>query len=105
MSHLPIPADRAKIEAFCVRWKIVEFGFYGSVLSDRFGAESDVDVLVEFDSDAGWSLMDHVRMEDELAEILGREVDMAVRSAIEADPNWIRRKEILASAETYLVTR
>jgi predicted nucleotidyltransferase len=38
-----------KIPAFCRRWQVNEFCLFGSVLSDNFGSESDVDVMVQFD--------------------------------------------------------
>jgi predicted nucleotidyltransferase len=42
--------------------------------------------------------MDHVRMEEELSEILGRPVDLVSKRGIERSQNWIRRIEILSSA-------
>jgi predicted nucleotidyltransferase len=85
---------------FCRRWKIVEVALFGSALRIDFRPDSDLDLLVRFASDAHWSLFDHGRMEEELVELLGREVDLVNRAAIEASPNWIRRREILASART-----
>jgi predicted nucleotidyltransferase len=90
------PADR--IEEFCRRWKIVELSLFGSALRADFRPDSDVDLLVRFAPDADWSLLDHARMERELSEILGREVDLVSRTAVEASPNWIRRQEILKTA-------
>ena len=90
------PADR--IQEFCHRWKIVELALFGSALREDFRPDSDVDLLVRFAPDADWSLLDHARMERELGEILGRDVDLVSRTAIEASPNWIRRREILSTA-------
>jgi len=39
-----------------------------------------------------------MRMELELVALLGREVDLVSRTAIERSPNWIRREEILGTA-------
>ena len=100
-----LPVDRSAIEDFCRRWKITEFSFFGSVLRDDFGPDSDVDVLVSFAEDARWSLFDHVDMEDELREIFGRDVDVVTRRAIERSRNWIRRRAILDGTEPYLVSR
>ncbi len=90
------PADR--IEEFCRRWKIVELCLFGSALRDDFRPGSDIDLLVRFAPYADWSLLDHARMERELTGILGREVDLVSRTAVEASPNWIRRQEILSTA-------
>jgi len=88
-----------KIAAFCRRWKIAELALFGSVLREDFGPDSDIDVLATFLPDHGWSLFDHVAMEAELQDILGRDVDLVNRRAIEQSHNPIRRKEILESAE------
>ena len=88
----------ASIAPFCERWKITEFALFGSVLQDQFGPSSDVDVLVSFSPRAEWDILDAVRMEDELAAIFGRRVDLVTRRAIESSPNPIRRIAILSSA-------
>jgi predicted nucleotidyltransferase len=89
-----------EIEDFCRRWKIIELSVFGSILRQDFRPDSDVDLLVRFAPDAHWSLFDHSRMERELATLLGREVDLVSRSAVERSPNWIRREEILRTART-----
>lgn len=89
---------RAAIAEFCRRWKIVEFAVFGSALRPDFKASSDIDVLVRFAPEAGHTLFDMVRMQDELEEMLGRNVDLVSRKGIEASRNEIRREEILTSA-------
>lgn len=101
--RLPIDVPRERIAAFCRKWKVVELALFGSVLRDDFGPDSDVDVLVSFASDARWSLLDESRMERELAELLGRSVDLVSRRAVQDSRNWIRRQAILASAEPIYV--
>ena len=91
--------------AFTRRWKIRELAVFGSALRDDFRPDSDVDVLVTFADDAGWSLLDHVAMQDELKEIVGRPVDLVERRAVERSKNWIRRREILTSAVPIHVSR
>jgi len=98
-----IHIDRGKIAAFCRKWKVTELAFFGSVLREDFRPDSDVDVLVSFAPDAEWSLFDIVRMEEELGNLLGREVDLVERKAIEKSENYIRRKHILGSAESFYV--
>lgn len=43
-------------------------------------------------------MFDHYRMEDELVELLGREVDLVSKEAIQENPNPIFRREILGLA-------
>ena len=95
-TQVPIPWDR--IDEFCRKWAIVEFALFGSVLRDDFGPESDVDVLVDFVPGAGPSLFDHVYMEEELAEIFGRPVDLMTRAAVTEGRNPFRKRSILESA-------
>ena len=94
LHNTEISAD--KIEAFCQRWKIVEFALFGSVLRDDFRPDSDVDVVVELAEDAPWSLFEWVDMIDELKAIFGREIDLVEKTAI---TNPFRRKAILGSRE------
>jgi predicted nucleotidyltransferase len=99
-SKIPIPTQR--LDEFCRRWKIAELGAFGSAPREDFRADGDLDLLVRFAPDADWSLMDHVAMEEELAGIVGRKVDLVSQRAIERSSNWIRRKAILDSAEPFL---
>jgi hypothetical protein len=69
-----IPQDA--IEAFCRRHHLTQLAFFGSVLTDRFGPDSDIDVLFEYHTDHVPTLFDVAAMEAELSEILGRKADM-----------------------------
>lgn len=100
---MEIPRD--KIAEFCRRWKIIELSLFGSVLREDFQPDSDVDVLVSFAPDVTWSLWDLVTMQEELTQILGREVDLVERRAVERSKNYIRRRHILSSAERIYVAR
>ena len=97
-SYSRIQLDDDKIREFCRRWSIREFALFGSVLRDDFRPDSDVDVLVSFRPDAGHTLFQLVRMEEELKSMFGRNVDLVERSAVEQSENYIRRKHILDSA-------
>ena len=95
--HMPI--SRETIEAFCRKWDIKEFALFGSVLRDDFRPDSDVDVMVQFDPDAHRTLFDLVEMQDELRAIFSRNVDILTRRGVEQSRNYIRKKEILSTAE------
>jgi len=91
-----IPFDPKKIAAFCKRWKISEFSFFGSVLREDFRPDSDVDVLVSFVPNAGWSLWDLITMQEELEAMFNRKVDLLEKEAIR---NPYRRHSILTGRE------
>ena len=98
MSKLKSLLDLDQIESFCQRWKIQELALFGSALRTDFGLDSDIDLLVSFEDDADWSLLEHVQMQFELQEILGRDVDLVNKRALKRSQNWIRREEILRTA-------
>jgi predicted nucleotidyltransferase len=87
--HINIPKDR--IEEFCKRHHIRKLSLFGSVLRDDFTPESDLDILVEFDPAHIPGLIRLAGMEIELAEILGRKVDM--RTAQDLSPYF--REEVI----------
>jgi predicted nucleotidyltransferase len=89
-----IPRD--KIEEFCRRRRVREFALFGSVTRGQVRPGSDVDVLVTFAPDAGWSLFDLVEMQEELKLMFGREVHLVERDGLR---NPFRRHEILRSME------
>ena len=90
---IDIPGDR--LAALCRQYRIRKLSLFGSVLSDDFDDDSDVDILVEFEPGhtPGLAL---IRIEDELSELLGgRRVDLVIEEAL----NRRLRKRILSSAE------
>ena len=95
-ARIDIPKE--EIAAFCRRNHIRRMALFGSVLRDDFTPESDVDVLVEFEPSQTPGL-EFITMQDELSEILGRQVDMYTFGGIESSRNWLLREEILNSAE------
>jgi hypothetical protein len=98
MTPMDFGIQQERIVEFCRRWKIRRLAVFGSAVRGKLRADSDIDLLVTFASDAGWSMFDHYRMEDELVKLLGREVDLVSKVAIEENPNPIFRHEIIDSA-------
>src|ERR1035437_2443967 len=71
-----IEIPRAQIERFCGQNHIRKLSLFGSILTDRFRPDSDVDVLVEFEPRAAITFLDVARMEQELSRSVGRKVDL-----------------------------
>lgn len=88
---------------FCECHGIAELSVFGSLLRDDFDAESDVDFLVTFAPDVRLGLLGWIRLENELKTLLRRDVDLVSRRSIEDSDNWIRRQNILGSAELLYV--
>lgn len=94
--------DREKLIELCRRNHIRRLAFFGSVLRDDFGPDSDVDVLVEFEPGHTPGL-DFFRIQDELSDLLGRKVDMLTFREIQQSRNYIRRRHVLGTAEEQYV--
>lgn len=92
--------DRSVLADFCRKWGVSELALFGSAVREDFRPDSDLDVLVTPSVGRVWSLLQLGEMREELSVISGRPVDLVVRRAVERSPNWIRRREILESAET-----
>jgi predicted nucleotidyltransferase len=60
---------------FCRRHHIRRLGLFGSVLTDHFRPDSDIDVLVEFEEGHTPGLA-FFGMEEELSSLMGRKVDL-----------------------------
>ncbi len=90
-----------QLEEFCQRWQVAELALFGSVLRDDFRVDSDIDVLVVFNTHPRFSLslMDLVKMEQELGSMCKREVDLIEKFSVENSHNWIRRENILNTAQ------
>jgi predicted nucleotidyltransferase len=96
MFRQDVAISRDKIIAFCQRYPIRKLAVFGSVLRDDFRSDSDVDVLVEFLPGSGVTYLDMVTMQDELAAMLGRSVDLVTPGAL----SKYFRQHVLETAET-----
>jgi predicted nucleotidyltransferase len=100
-SKVKIEIPRERIAEFCKRHHIRKLSFFGSVISDHFTQDSDVDVLVEFEPGQVVGLIRLAGMELELSEIIGRKVDLRTP----ADLSRYFRDEVLSSAEVQYAER
>ena len=94
MATLPIAISQPAIDDFCQRHHIRKLSLFGSVLTPRFGPESDVDFLVEFHPAHIPGLFGIAGMEIELSRMLGRKVDLRTAE----DLSRYFRDEVVASA-------
>lgn len=97
--RLPLGVSIESVTAFCRKWHVRSFSFFGSILRDDFSDMSDVDILVDLKPDVQFGLFDVVHMREELVALFGRDVDLVFRDALVRSRNPRRRDEILRSAE------
>jgi predicted nucleotidyltransferase len=96
MEEPAIPINKDKIGLFCKKHHIVSLALFGSILSSHFGPQSDVDVLVSFDSKHIPNLFELVDMESELSGLIGRPVDL--KTPYDLSPYF--RDEVILNAKT-----
>jgi predicted nucleotidyltransferase len=90
-----IQLPREEIAEFCKRNRIRKLSLFGSALRENFRQDSDVDLLVEFQTGAAPSFLDLARMERELAGLLGgRKIDLRTPKEL----SRYFRDEVLSSA-------
>ena len=96
-----VSISKEQLAAYCRTHGVKRFAIFGSALREDFGPDSDIDVLVEFEPGRAPGLLGVAGMESELSRLFGgRKVELIERTAVEASRNYIRREEILRSAET-----
>ncbi len=76
MARLNVHLPASRLAEICQRHGIARLSLFGSVLRDDFGPDSDVDVLVEFRPGVRCGLLGMARIERELADLIGRPVDL-----------------------------
>jgi len=66
-----------KLKAFCQLHHIKSLALFGSILHDDFRPDSDIDVLVEFETGKTPGFFTIAEMEDELSGLFGnRKIDL-----------------------------
>ena len=89
-----IAFPKTALAELCRRYHIRRLAFFGSMLRDDFGPESDIDVLVEFESGQvpGFGF---ARLQRELSALFGRPVDLHTYHSL----SRYFRDQVLAQAE------
>jgi hypothetical protein len=71
------------INKLCVRNKVKTLYVFGSVLSDRFNEQSDIDLIVDIDSDDPFEYADnYFNLKFALQDLIKRPVDLLENKAI-----------------------
>jgi predicted nucleotidyltransferase len=83
-----VEANRDEIKSAAARHRGKAVAIFGSVARGHETAASDIDFLVEFEP--GSSLFDLADLEDELASILGKRVDVVSLGGLKSRDQQIR---------------
>ena len=76
MSSNSVGFLREELVEFCRKNHIIKLSLFGSILSEKFRPDSDVDVLVEFEEGHIPGMIGLARMEAGLSTLFGRKVDL-----------------------------
>ena len=76
------------------QYKVIEIGIFGSFARNEMTDKSDIDILVEYSR--GTTILDIVKMKQELNELIGRKIDLVSKRAV--------RKRIMENILTDLQT-
>lgn len=87
-----IEKNREQILALAARHGAKNVRLFGSAARGEAGPESDIDLLVEFCDEA--SLLDHVALQQDMEDLLGRGVDIVSEKGV----YWLLRRRILLEA-------
>jgi len=87
--------SKSNLIEFCKRNRIKKLSIFGSAIRGKLQPDSDIDLLVEFEDGHTPGLFSIVRMEMELAEMLGRKVDLRTPE----DLSQYFRDEVVKNAE------
>ena len=88
-----VDARREQIRSVVARHKGISVALFGSVARGEERADSDLDFLVEFGE--GASLFDLARLEMDLEELLGRDVDVVSVGGLLPEDEDIRQDAVL----------
>ena len=89
-----LAANKDKLKDFAV----ARLAIFGSVARDQARADSDIDILVEYEPDARVGLFAFVRLQRFLSELLGARVDLATPAALRPEmKDQILREAIRAA--------
>ncbi|MEM1544905.1 MAG: nucleotidyltransferase family protein [Candidatus Bathyarchaeia archaeon] len=73
---------KEKLLEICQRNDIVFMAIFGSFVRGEQKRKSDIDIAIEFEENSGKSLLDLVRIENELSKIFKRKVDLGIFSTL-----------------------
>ncbi|MFM9958109.1 MAG: nucleotidyltransferase family protein [Phycisphaerales bacterium] len=95
-----IAFDPADITAACQRAGVIRLFLFGSILTDRFNPDSDIDVLVETDPVDPPGLLTLGGLQMDLSELLGRTVHLTLLGGVPASerPGVLARARMLDAA-------
>ncbi len=95
--HIP----QAQLADFCRRNHIKKLSVFGSAIKGNLKPESDIDIMVEFEEGLVPGFLSFCRMQNELTDIIGRQVDLRTPE----DLSRYFRENVVRTAEVHYESR
>jgi uncharacterized protein len=89
-----ITVDRTALADFCEKHHVQKLSLFGSVLTDHFRLDSDIDLLIEFEKGHTVGYIGLAHMEKVLSKIYDRKVDLRTP----AELSRYFRQDVIASS-------
>lgn len=86
-----------KLAAFCRSNHILKLAVFGSAIKGSLRPDSDIDILVEFEEGYTPGFISFCRMQNELTDIIGRQVDLRTPE----DLSRYFREDVVRTAEVH----
>lgn len=72
-----------QINSFCSKYKVKTLFVFGSAATDRFGPESDIDLIIDFDEEDPIAYAEnYFNFKFELEQIMQRPIDLLEQKAL-----------------------
>jgi predicted nucleotidyltransferase len=89
-----IQVPEAELRLLCQKYRVKELSVFGSRARGDNRTDSDVDLLVEFLPDDHSGLIAYIALQQELAKLLGKDVDLAPKNNLKP----LVKREVLPEA-------
>ncbi|MBF0449424.1 MAG: nucleotidyltransferase domain-containing protein [Candidatus Magnetomorum sp.] len=70
------------LKKICQKNHITRLSFFGSILTDKFNDESDIDILIEISNNYKMGLIKMSKIERELSHLFKRKVDLRTKNEL-----------------------
>ena len=90
-SHITNLLKDSKVDLI-TRYHLTSIGIFGSFTREDFHEDSDIDILIDYDSPIGIEFID---LADELEKILNRKVDLVSRNGIKPKYYEVIQKDLI----------
>lgn len=92
MTRAEVLSRLAALKPWLADEGVTRLRLFGSYARDQAGADSDVDLLVDFDRPVGLRLF---ALQDEISARLGRKVDLVTEAALAPDIRYTALRDVV----------